>query len=621
MNLRYFPLPLLLLALIAFFLISEKIPANVSSPNERTRDSINPQALIQKRAELPSDSVQKKITLLKKALALADKKKDENARGMALNNLAEFYLRNLGKYDSAFYYANEALDISDTDEPGQNYMRALNTIGLIYSFQSKTDKAIGLYLEAYEKFEPHGPSINLAIISNNLGMNYGKKKHYREAERWYLEVIQISEQLNHAKGMLQGYNGVAAVYNELQEFDKAITYAEKSLKIAKKLNHIQAQAIGFLNIGRTAFYQQNYRKSLGNYQKAYNIFKQLNDITKQKSITRQIAFNFEKLGDFEKALYYTNLHYQLKDSILASNQAKIVEELRAKYEIEKNKREKESAELSNLQLSTINRQQSYILFGSLVLIVFALIFWILYAHQQKIKKQAASTDMALQKTQKRLQKEQQKRKEEFMAVRAQLNPHFILNVLKSVQEYIISEEKQKANETLANITKMMRKTLKNSGQDFITLKDELELVQLYLNVEKLRFEDQLNFRFSMDDHIEEEFIKLPPLLIQPYVENAVKNGIEHKNAPGKIEISAQLNEENLLEIIIEDNGIGRAAAEAFKKDNYEAYNTISVKANEERLNLIAAETKSRAGVKIIDLHDNEQNPAGTKVVLTIPIGL
>lgn len=587
---------------------------------ENHNDSVLIHQKINQSTQISADSLELKQELLFEALQIAENHINKTMKGMVQNSLAELYLRHKGQLDSALLYATAALKIFEK-QPGQNHIRALNTIGLIYSYQEKTDKAIELYKEAWETYKSKQPGMSQAMICNNLGMNYGRKNEYEQAEYWYRKVIEISEAIKLPKGLLQGYNGLAAALNEQKKHEEALSYAQKALQYAQQMKHIPSQAIAHMNLGRTSFHLKNYKSALDNYLKAESIIRQFKDINKLKTINKQIGICYEKLGNFEQALKYKEIFHKLNDSIFNKEQAKVVAELQTKYETEKIKREKESTELENLKLATTNSKQRNMLLGALTFIVFAIILWILYARQQKIRKRAALTEVELKETQKRLLVEQQKRKAELKAVRAQLNPHFIFNVLNSVQEFIISGEKQKANETLISIARMMRKTLKNSEKEYISLKDELELVQLYLSAEKLRFEERLDYEIHLDQDIEEEFIKLPPMLIQPYVENAVKHGIKHKKEKGLVKILAKINTEDLLEITITDNGVGRQKAEELKKENREAHNTFSTKANEDRLQNIARETGKNAAIEIFDHTNYENQPTGTSIKLTIPIGL
>lgn len=616
--------------LTGFFLqgqnsLSDSVRAIINQESEQTTP-LDLEKILDYEKKLPADSINNKIYVLKKVISLSQKSTWPLSEIQASNKLADIFLKNLGQHDSAFYFATRALHLAEKHQDEDNYMRALNIMGLIYSFQEKPDKSIEIYLDAYNKLSEKGDSKNLAMICNNLGMNYGRKGNLDEAERWYLEVIRISEKLKLLQGILQGYNGAAAVYNEKKEMDKALQYAKKSLRFAQKFNHMPGQAIGHVNIGRSAFYMGDYKTALDNYLAAYKIFEQFNDITKQKTLSQQIAQCYQELSNYKKALDYTRLHHDLKDSIFSMEKTQLVEELQTQYETEKIQREKEQAEVKNLKLEALSREQEIktkrqqaLLAGVFSLLGVLVIFGLLYTRQQKIKKQAELTNQELQAIQKRLHIEQQKRKAELKAVRSQLNPHFIFNVIHSVQDFVIAGDKQKANKALTGMAHLMQKTLKHSELEQITLKDELEVTQLYLEAEKLRFEDKLDFKVKVDEEVEDEFIKIPPMIIQPYVENAIKHGLKHKAGNGIVEIAVNPFDDEHIKVFITDNGVGREKAESMKKNNAHEHNSFSSEANEARLKNLSQNENSKGGVEIIDLYDVRDEPAGTQVILTIPV--
>ncbi len=598
--------------------LSFKVSAQQQAPGNK--DAIKIMDILEQYRKIAEDSLQRRIQLLHEVLVVSKEIHHAGGRTRAYNGLAEIYLRNLGQLDSAFYYAAKALAIYHQTRDEESYMRALNTMGLIYSYQRKGDKALELYHDAYEELSAKGDSPNLAMISNNLAMNYGRIGNLNEAEKWMLRVIEISQNIKLPKGILQGYNGISAVYLEKGEPEKALEYTRKALQYAKKNGNQQARAIALINLGRN-HYPENKEQSLENYIKAFQVFKEMKDITKQKVVSEQIANIYQELNQYRNALEYSQIYHELNDSIFNAEKTKIIEELQTKYETNKIKLEKESAELKNLQLATTNRRQSFIIAGSLTLMLLLFVFWLLYARQQRLKKQAEMSNLRLKETHKRLEIEQQKRQAELKAVRSQLNPHFIFNVLNSVQEYMISGEKEKANQSLTGVAEMMRKTLKYSEQETITLKEEMELIHLFLDAEKLRFEERLSYEIVMSDEIEEEFIKIPPMLIQPYVENSIKHGLKQKKRDGRIKINVSLTDENLLHVTIEDNGIGRKKAEEYKTSTGPEHASFSTKANEERIKNLRDSTNGHAGVEILDLYDEVQNATGTRVILKVPIGL
>jgi LytS/YehU family sensor histidine kinase len=206
---------------------------------------------------------------------------------------------------------------------------------------------------------------------------------------------------------------------------------------------------------------------------------------------------------------------------------------------------------------------------------------------------------------------------EMQALRAQMNPHFIFNSLNSINRFILKNNKDQASEYLTKFSKLVRLILQNSNSALITLESELEALQLYLELESLRFNHRFNFKISVDDDLDPEVIKVPPLIIQPYAENAIWHGLMQKIDIGKleIEISEQLD---LLKIKISDDGIGRKKAAELKSKSATTHKSMGLKITKDRI-MMMDKTENREAVVINDVVHPDGSAAGTEVIIKIPI--
>ncbi len=212
---------------------------------------------------------------------------------------------------------------------------------------------------------------------------------------------------------------------------------------------------------------------------------------------------------------------------------------------------------------------------------------------------------------------QQLRSSQLTALRSQMNPHFLFNSLNSIQEFIILNEKKLANEYLSKFSRLMRVYLNHSAKDSVRLSEETEALKVYLELEKLRFE-HIQIKLTIDPLLNSEDIHIPPLFVQPYVENAFKHGLFHKKNNRKLDIFFTKKNVNTLEIIIEDNGIGRAKAKQIKQTHSSNNDSFATSANEQRLNLLNYNKENFITVNILDLSENNI-ATGTKVIIQIPI--
>lgn len=205
---------------------------------------------------------------------------------------------------------------------------------------------------------------------------------------------------------------------------------------------------------------------------------------------------------------------------------------------------------------------------------------------------------------------------EQMALRTQMNPHFIFNSLNSIQYFITKNDKRSANLYLSVFATLIRKVLNNSKRSSITLEEEIAYLNLYLQIESLRFTDSFTYQFLHDPNLEVEDINVPPMLIQPYVENAIQHGLLPKKEDNRL-VTIQFKEEgDLLICQIEDNGIGRAKSLQNKR---KLSNNIGIVNPKKRLAILNQLYKGRIEVAFFDKQNEEKEPSGTLVTICIPI--
>ena len=203
------------------------------------------------------------------------------------------------------------------------------------------------------------------------------------------------------------------------------------------------------------------------------------------------------------------------------------------------------------------------------------------------------------------------------ALRLQMNPHFIFNSLNSIQSFIVNNNSEKATLYLAKFAQLMRLILSNSSEPFVPVKDEMKALAYYMDIENLRFDNRFDYKIIVDTEIDEDFIGIPPMVIQPYVENAILHGIIHKNTRGNISISLSLQSDTIL-CVVEDDGVGRIKAMEIKDQSGFKHKPRGMIITKERLEILNKQAKGRISVNVIDLKDENENALGTKVEIIIP---
>lgn len=207
---------------------------------------------------------------------------------------------------------------------------------------------------------------------------------------------------------------------------------------------------------------------------------------------------------------------------------------------------------------------------------------------------------------------------ELRTLRSQINPHFIFNSLNSIKAYILKDRQLEASEYLTDFSTLMRAILQQSKEKFITLSEELETTLLYVKLENLRFEDSFVFNFSIDESIDTNEILIPPMLFQPYLENAIKHGLMNKNEDRILSLNIkQKNKEELL-ITIDDNGIGREQA-SLQRKNTPKHQSMGMSINDERVQLLGVTNDLHISIKIIDKKTKNGISEGTRIEINLPI--
>lgn len=244
-------------------------------------------------------------------------------------------------------------------------------------------------------------------------------------------------------------------------------------------------------------------------------------------------------------------------------------------------------------------------------VVISMVWVIIYARIRRIKTRNRDEQQRLMMSKNILELQQ-------ATSRLQMNPHFIFNSLNSIQGYIANNNTTEAKWYLSKFAKLMRLILDNAREEFIPLSDEIILLENYLALEKMRMNDKFDYEIKCEDAIEKDAVEIPPMIIQPFAENAILHGLKHKEGKGFLEISFSMKE-NLLVCEITDNGIGRQAAAELKNKSAAEHKSSAISITEERLRRLGKESDKEANIQIIDLKDAGGMDCGTKVIINIPV--
>lgn len=237
---------------------------------------------------------------------------------------------------------------------------------------------------------------------------------------------------------------------------------------------------------------------------------------------------------------------------------------------------------------------------------------LLYKSRLRLQKKKMKEDLESFKSKEEL------RFSQLASLKAQMNPHFMFNALNSIQEFILTNDKRQANMYMGKFADLMRITLDMSNKSLVSLEDEIKILNLYLELESLRFEEMFSTKISIAPNVNPSEIKLPAMLIQPYIENAVKHGLLHTKGKKKLTVFFKVENPDILSCIITDNGIGRKRSGEINAMRQIRHTSFATGATQKRLELLNVNRPKSIAVQIQDLMDTNGQPSGTRVTIKIP---
>jgi hypothetical protein len=317
--------------------------------------------------------------------------------------------------------------------------------------------------------------------------------------------------------------------------------------------------------------------------------------------TYQILVNiFKQQGNYKEAFNLNAIHEGLKDSIEKFQKRTEILDLQYKYQSrQKDDQIKLLSQENQLQGYKIN-QNRLMLFTVIVISALLSLVFILLLRQNRIKSSRKVTEFKQR------------------LLRSQMNPHFIFNSLTSIQHFIVQQDDIKASVYLSRFSDLVRNILSNSHVELITLEEEINTIENYLELQKLRFPDRFEYKISINEKLNPESVQLPPMLTQPFVENAIEHGFKKFEDKGVISLVFNSKQDFLI-ISITDNGIGRKRSHELKSNQEKDHKSMATLITTERIKTINKKLKRRIHFEIVDLKDENGNATGTKVVFEIPL--
>ncbi|NAY91486.1 tetratricopeptide repeat protein [Muricauda sp. JGD-17] len=538
------------------------------------------------------------------ALQLSEKANSTELKVLSLNMLGVVY-RRTDAIKTALDYNQKALELAEQVENPSHHIRrsinvSLNCIGNLYQTLEQYDLAIMQFRRALKLEEELGNKLGLAINHQNIGDCLEEKGDLEGALENYRKSLAYNEEINSDIGRVICKNSLAQVY-----LKQDMPYA--ALVLLEPL-HEQSKSIGDFYITSSVFINTGWAHTvLGEYDKAEQFIEEGLEMAQNHNMPSNVLFGLQKRsaleskrGNFKEAYEYYKKADEFDREISSATNLRYMNDIIVRYEADKkNNQISVLAKENEIVRLRLRKNQTTLLVSALIVGLVASILYILYRqYQNKNEKRVLSLEQNM--------------------LRSQMNPHFLFNSLNSIKLYIINNEQKNAVHYLNKFSKLVRKILEASSVKEISLEDELETVELYMNIENIRFSNEIDFKITLDDDINPDVIKVPSLTLQPFLENALWHGLSPKKGEKKIHIHVKRKNKNHVSIEIEDNGVGRGAAEVNKEKRVLKRKSVGIRITKERLANFAKDYQNNFDVDIVDLFDDNGNPKGTKVVLDIP---
>ncbi len=546
----------------------------------------------------------KAINMHQQALNTATNASNIEFKVFSLNMLGVDY-RRMDANRTALDYNQEALALAETvKNPSLGLRRSIavshNSMGNIYLLLKQYDLAIEQFKKSQIIEEDINNKLGLAINNHNIGIAKEALGEIHEALQYYEKSLAINTEINNRLGKIICNGSISNIYIKQGKYKEALKLIEENIPYTKKTGDKYYIAFEYLNLGWAQTKLKRYDVAEKNITTGLEIAKKYNFSSAISTGYSHLSELHQLKKNYKEALKYYKLAEEFDEKVSNERNSQYVNDLIIKYDSErKNSQIQDLAkqnEIAKLKLSK-NRILWFIILGIISLL--GVVLYTLFRHQ-------------------RLKNEKEIIRLEQDAMRSQMNPHFIFNSLNAIKLYIINNEQKNAVYYLNKFSKLIRKILVASRNKETSLSDEIETIKLYMDIENIRFRNEIKANIIIDKGLNINTIKTPSLILQPFIENAIWHGLSPKKGVKKIDVSFEKHKDTHVKISIIDNGVGRKVSAQIKSNKVHKKKSIGIKLTRERLENFCKNYKENCSLSFIDLMDKEK-ALGTKVILMIPI--
>lgn len=552
----------------------------------------------------------------KQALSIFNALKDSLNAAYTITSIGIIY-QYLSDYPEALINQQKALHILSKLGNIKGMADSYTNTGLIYEHLNNYPKALSYHHEALKIYEQTDNKQKIGGVFDNIANVYSDMNDSANAILYYQKALNISTMANYKYGIASATSNIGTFYYDFSDYLKALPYLKKAILLMQELNDQNNQAeiliytgnvyvnasdqvLSKLNIKKA----DRFKTAIEYEQKALNIAKEIQVIEKQVLALQSLSNIYEEQANYKQAFATYKQAQALNDSLLNDDKKQQITRLEMTYQFDKTK---DSIKVINdkqqiVAAAEIQKQKvikNATMAGTGFLILAGIGGFIFYKRNRDIKLQRNEAELNQQVTD-----------TEMKALRAQMNPHFIFNSLNSIADYIDKNQTQIASDFTAKFARLMRMVLENSEQKEISLAADLKALELYIQLERLRLKNKFSYTIKVDENIDTENTLVPPLILQPFVENSIWHGIAKKEGNGHINIYIQQQGE-MINCIVEDDGGG------IRETNYagEEKKSLGMKITQSRIDVINKLKNANASIKILN------KESGVRAEVKLPLEL
>jgi len=481
----------------------------------------------------------------------------------------------------ALDYYHKAMDVGNSDSSLELETVKLNSyLGVLYYELEEYDRAIPYFKKIIKQY----PSFS---SYETLGNIYGELKKNDSALYYLNKALKLERKANNFIYLSHTLSNLALIKSRIDKLDEAKLNIEESLELLEKYNLEMVRIPVYLNASEVYLNNQEVNTSEKYALKALESTSSLKNANLEKAIWNALYSVYEKKRDYKQAL---NAHLKftfLKDSLINNSRKLEISRKQIQFVADTEKLLAQNEAKYQKTLTTAS-----IATGTILLLA-ALFGFMFYKRKQKsdFNARVAATELKV--------------------LQAQMNPHFIFNSLNSINSYILKNDTEYATDYLTKFSRLIRRTLESSTEKEVFLKDDIELLENYLDIEKKRLNNSFTYSIKVTDSIDVNNTLIPPLILQPFLENSIWHGIAQMESGGHISVAFK-KENNILFCSVDDNGIGRKQVEKANKNNNKS---IGINLTKNRIDILNAEKRTKGTLRIID---KEQ---GVRIEVKLPLKL